>query len=231
VGFGVFYNQPFQWDYSTGTVLMVNPLTPSTVGGNNQSWLFLTSMNRAGKGVEAFPVYFGQNLVGYQVFDWSRAFEPNDSPWAVGLPNSSLSSYIYSIPLSNDGWNTFEQFPSLGLVNQTYLLHDTTWVNEVYLLNPGNNTFDLIYSHTYSALITEQHDSFFGHWGPIIETFQAQYNNTNKLGFAYAQVSTIISACCYGSFYPLGIDNSSIENDNQGFVTWFFDPNWTFVVH
>src|SRR6185436_8256613 len=91
VGYGIFYNSSFKTNWATGTAISWEILCPTPPGGNVNTFLYLTATNRAGKGVEAFISYNGQNQAFFKVFDWARY--PVD-PWQTNIPFASLASYV-----------------------------------------------------------------------------------------------------------------------------------------
>lgn len=228
VGYGVFYDPTFQHAFDEGSGIVNHVVTPTTAGGNNTTWLYLTSTNRTAKGVEAFPAYFAQGTFSFLVFDWAN----EQNHWQVNMPFSVASRYLYQIPLYNDneGYNGYQMYQNLNLFNQTYHKYDNVWTNEVYLLNPSYNGYDLIYSYDYVSSPAAQKDSFFGSWGPIVETFQEQYSNMNRMGFAYIQILTYHADGTY-DWVSLRPWNSYTRNDNHGFTLFRLDPNWVFLVN
>jgi hypothetical protein len=62
VGYGIYYKQSYQWDFTNFSALDFGILFPMTVGGDSQDYLYLTATNGTAKGVEALVSYFGQDL-------------------------------------------------------------------------------------------------------------------------------------------------------------------------
>ncbi len=60
---------------------------------------------------------------------------------------------------------------------------DANWRNTVHLYNHVRNSRDLTHQYDYTATPDEQKPpKATDAWGPIIETFQASYAQTNPLG-------------------------------------------------
>jgi hypothetical protein len=85
VGYGFFYDDPFKQGFAQGTSLYWEIVCPNPPGGNVNTFLYLTAMNRAAKGVEAFVSYNGQNEPHLRVFDWARS----DNYQTLGVWNST----------------------------------------------------------------------------------------------------------------------------------------------
>lgn len=91
VGFGVFY-RPGLLGFAQSARLYHTFVCPSTAGGDNADYLYLTATNRSAKGVEALILYYGQEAARFRVYDWrdrtrlggkSSSRTPNSSPtWA-----------------------------------------------------------------------------------------------------------------------------------------------------
>ena len=91
VGYGAYYKSSFQNDFTTGTILSSDIICPNKAGGDVSDYLYLTSTNRAAKGVEAFISYHAQNDLHFKVYDWAR---PSSSRWQTNLTLSQLSDYL-----------------------------------------------------------------------------------------------------------------------------------------
>lgn len=223
VGYGVFYNSDFKIGFNWGSGVEFSAICPSRVGGNNASWLYLTATNRTAKGVEAFPLYYAQKDVEFKVFDWAREAT---NPWQVTLPYNTLQYYFRQFQHWNG--NTYQV---VNVRNWTFQISETVWRNEVYLQSP--NSYDLIYSYDYTSSDAEQKGSWIGSWGPIVETFQDQYSNTNTLGFLNIFYWQKWSGGCPSScwYTKSSMDyNTYIRNDNKGFVLLFQYYNIDLVV-
>lgn len=82
VGYGFYFNSNFVNDFTTGTSITYDIICPTTPGGNVSTFLYLTSTNRAAKGVEALISYKGQDELSFKVFDWARI---GTEPWVVSM--------------------------------------------------------------------------------------------------------------------------------------------------
>ena len=119
--------------------------------------------------------------------------------------------------------------------NRTVKSSSTQWKNVVWLKNYETDSYDQIYSYTYTATLSDQRDSHYGSWGPIVETFQESYDeNTNVVGFYNINLmskTTAYTSSTWGEWELLTDDVSTIRNDNLGFSVVFRTPNHTFGVH
>lgn len=222
VGYGMFYSQPFLVAFTEGTSLYWEIVCPDDPGGNVTGYLYLTSMNRASLGVEALVKYLGrQNPPSFIVYDWARA-EPDR--WQHEIPFPQLGSY-----LRQDTAHGFT-FNVLPLMNMTYQVDAANWINQVWLLNNGTNSWDLIYQFQYAATPTNQHGPFVGSWGPIVETFQDAYTDTSPMGAINTQLSTHLNGQ-WGAWSALSQAESQLTPNSKGFVPTFLDPNSSWVVH
>lgn len=218
VGYGAFYNAAFQKSFTKGTILAKDIITPRKAGGNVSDYLYLTSCNRASKGVEAFILYKGQEDFMFKVFDWAR---PEAERWQVSIPYSKMSKYIRS----KDFYGTTRNFVTVQ--NRTEQTGTNKWTNYVWL---GTKTgYDLVYSYTYTATLTQQRDKWYGSWGPIVETFQKSYSNVNPMGFGAVQLSAKNSSA-WSKFSYLSASQSTIRNDKLGFKPTLLSPNHAFLV-
>lgn len=226
VGYGTYFTSSFKDDFTTGTNIYYNIICPSTAGGNVNNLLYLTSSNRAAKGVEAFIYYDKQNNPTFRVFDWSR---PEAEHWQTNLSYNELKQkYLWTINIK--GTNR----QCVTVQNQTYQTSSNKWINVVWLKNSNTGEYDRIYSHTYTATLADQRDSYFGSWGPIVETFQNSYSNTNVMGFYNINLqskTTSYSSSTWNGFELLTSNVSTIRSDNLGFKLLFLDPNYTFAVN
>jgi hypothetical protein len=69
VGYGPFYNSTYKSAFAQGTSLYFEIICPTSPGGNVNTWFYLTGMNRAGRGIEAFVSYYAQTQPHFKVFD------------------------------------------------------------------------------------------------------------------------------------------------------------------
>jgi hypothetical protein len=218
VGYGIFYNSAFKSAFAGGTSMYFEIVCPTPPGGNVNTWLYLTGMNRAGRGIEAFVSYFAQNEAHFKVFDWARTDQ-----WQIDLPFGSLGSYLGQRSAHGTSYQT------LGVWNSTYQISATQWRNEASLLNRAAGRWDLIYRYDYAGTQAEQTGGWIGSWGPIVETFQSPYVNTNRFGALDTMLISRGSAG-WGSWQLVRAADSYIRTDNQGFSLVFLDPNYAFVV-
>lgn len=226
VGYGAFYTSDFQSDFTTGTLLYYNIICPSSAGGDVDNFLYLTSTNRAAKGVEAFISYYAQENPYFKVYDWAK---PESDRWQVTMSYSDLSDYLLTKTIGGASRQC------VSVQNKTVQVSSTQWANYVWLYNSETETYDQIYTYTYTATLSDQRDSHYGSWGPIVETFQDTYeSNTNIVGFYHTNLkskTTAYSNSTWGDWELLTSDVSTIRNDNLGFSVVFSDPNYTFGVH
>lgn len=226
VGYGAFYTSDFQSDFTTGTLLYYNIICPSTAGGDVDNFLYLTATNRAAKGVEAFISYYAQENPYFKVYDWARS---ESDRWQVALSYSDLSDYLLTKTIGGVSRQC------VSVQNKTVQVSSTQWANYVWLYNSETETYDQIYTYTYTATLSDQRDSHYGSWGPIVETFQDTYeSNTNIIGFYHTHLkskTTVYSNSTMGDWELLTSDVSTIRNDDLGFSVVFSDPNYTFGVH
>ena len=101
--------------------------------------------------------------------------------------------------------------------------------NEVLLHNRAAGRWDLVYSYEYNSTTTEQRSGWPGSWGPIVETFQNNYQNTRWLGFLNTMLIVCNDAGKWGNWSALTASQSTIRNDGQGFSILFSDPNYSSV--
>jgi hypothetical protein len=229
-GYGIFYDPPFKSDFGGGTALYFDIVCPTQAGGSVSDWLYLTAMNRASKGLEAFVSYYAQNDAHFTVFDWART----DS-WQTNLPFGDLHDYLGSDSAHGS------QYQTLGVWNVTLETSAGQWRNEAWLFNRVAHRWDLIYRYDYAATQAEQKGGWIGSWGPVVETFESLYVNTNQFGALNAY---LISRSSPWPSFELGeperadwllwqflrASNSYIRTDNQGFLPVFLDANYAFVV-
>jgi hypothetical protein len=219
VGYGLFYNSAFKSAFAGGTSLYFEIVCPTPPGGNVNTWLYLTGMNRAGRGIEAFVSYYGQGEAHFKVFDWART-----DHWQIDCPFGSLGSYLGTT------WSHGSSYQTLGVWNSTFQISSSQWRNEAWLLNRTASRWDLIYRYDYTGTQAEQTGGWIGSWGPIVETFQRPYQNTNPMGALSTMLISRGSSGAWGSWQLLSAANSYVRTDNVGFYLVFLDPNYAFVV-
>jgi hypothetical protein len=219
VGYGPFYNNTYKSAFAQGTSLYFEIICPTSPGGNVNTWFYLTGMNRAGRGIEAFVSYYAQTQPHFKVFDWARTDQ-----WQTDVPFGSLGSYLGTTSAHGTSYQT------LGVWNTTYQISSTQWRNEALLWNRAAGRWDLFYRYDYTGTLAQQTGGWTGSWGPIVETFQSPYVNTNRFGFLNTMLISRSSSGAWGSWQLLSSANSYIRTDNVGFFVVFLDPNYAFVV-
>lgn len=219
VGYGIFYKPEYKVAWETGSAIEFYFACPTVAGGNVNTWLYLTATNRTARGVEALISYYSQDELRFMVFDWARP-----ERWQVDRPYSTLSQYLSSLAI---GGATHQ---ILHIVNSTYQSGESTWTNEVYLLNAVSEHADLVYSFDYLASIQEQRTGWIGSWGPIVETFQNRYKGTRQLGFAYASVVSRDASFHWGELATLSPATTLLQEDDLGFAIVVLAPNHTLIV-
>jgi len=181
IGYGV-------WDddtaliWTNSTVVDFYAIAPAFLG-QSIYYLYLTSTCRAQLGTEALVDYNSTYGPEFWVYDWAQ---PANSRWQVliDLPNDN-PQYLTTRPdefaitrqmvhIRNGTYNT-------GFSNGLYY-----WENRVELFDFNRAGWDLMYSYDYTtAYLTNNvytEGSYYGSWGPIIETFHS-YTNINPVGF------------------------------------------------
>jgi hypothetical protein len=220
VGYGMFYTDAFKGSWGRGTSFACDFACPTPPGGNVSTWLYLTATNRSGMGVEAFVSYNGQSSTRFRVFDWARA-----DHWQTDVPFSALGNYLRNKSAHGHSYQV------LPVWNSTWLLSGSTWRNQALLYNHVRGGWDLMYQYDYSATMTQQKTVWVGSWGPIVETFQAAYNNTKRMGALATQLISANNSGTWGSWALLSAANSTVRTDNVGFHLVFLDPNYAFAVN
>jgi hypothetical protein len=218
VGYGMFYDPAFKVAFQTGTGIAWGIVFSIPPGGNVSSWLYLTGMNRASLGAEAFIAYNGQNDITFNVFDWAVP------KWQVHRPVAQMGDYVGSITANGN------QFPVVQVANLTYQNGPASWVNEVRVLNHSSNTLDVAYQNVYSATLQQQTSSFTGSWAAIVETFQTVYEGTNPMGCSNAKFALTDAAGEWGPWSLISPANTLLRSDNKGFQQLFIDPNYSWAV-
>ncbi len=183
VGYGYWFTgSELHWEDSTVLDMLV--VTPSTVGGNMDYFLYLTSTNRSNLGVEAFISYYNQNEAQFKVYDWAR-----DDHWQTSI----------NLPTSNPQYLTTRP-DEFGHPRQMCRIRNATiylgpggagyrWRNEALLFNFTLGVWDLLYSYEYSTVAKEENTyqtgEHMGSWAPIVEiwTDEGDYDNLNRIGF------------------------------------------------
>jgi len=222
VGYGMFYNSIFKTAFATGTAISWEVICPTRAGGNVNTWLYQTATNRSSKGVEAFVSYRGQNDFTFNIFDWARS---ESERWRPPTALANLGKYI-----GTDSVHGI-QLQVMAIMNTTYEQTVGTWVNEVNLFDVLANEWHLVYKFEYQASRQDQVGNWVGSWGPIVETFQDIYSNTNLMGALKTQIVSRDAAGHWGQWNQLTINNSALRTDNKGFVRSFLEPNHSWTIH
>ena len=152
VGYGAYFTSSFQQGFTTGTTLFYNIICPSKAGGDVNNYLYLTSTNRAAKGVEAFISYYKQNNPYFKIYDWARQ---ESARWQVSMSYSDLSDYLTLKTIKG----VYRQ--CITVQNRTVKSSSTQWKNVVWLKNYRTNSYDQIYTYTYTATLSDQRDSYY----------------------------------------------------------------------
>ena len=218
VGNGIFYTDAFKTNFDTGTSLVWQAIAPLSLGGNVTTWLYVTATNRSAKGVEAFVAYDSQGQAFFKVFDWARS----DS-WQTNIPLSQLSDYFTFTSAHGMPYQT------LTIMNTTFINDNGSWVNQVWLMDKGNN-WQLVYEYSYASTNLEQKTGWIGSWGPIVETFQNLYQGTASIGSLGTQLVSRDVSGRWGDWHFLADSDSTFRSDNVGFQRLFLDSNYSWAV-
>ena len=195
------------------------------------NWLFTTATNRSDLGVEVVAIYYGNKKGALGVFDWSCSpadpcLSPNGTtntgPAWVWTDNL-LPRFNCNIHLETWAGATLN---ILRYSNRTYQT-PTGWANEVWLLNDCTASWELVYSHLYSA--TQRDCSLTpntcGWWGPIVETFfEGSQPSLKKLGFLNSTITID------GINQQLLTPSATNWVAPTGWATYILQPNHTWIV-
>ena len=216
VGYGAYYKED-SLAFTESSMLRYNIVVIPQIGNNQNQWLYLTSTNRAPKGVEAYVSYKQQDNPKFKVFDWSKV---GQARFALSRPYSLLADYIGPHQAGSFVYQT------LYVSNSTRRLvaGGDRWINEVMLLNRQTGNYDLVYSNEYDLAQTDEDN--YKWWGPIVETFPPFPFTINDVGFFEAQL-------LQDDRPPkmLTTDVTNLRTDHPGFEVVLRDPNHSFVVH
>jgi hypothetical protein len=217
---GIVY-RPGQLMFTTTTSIQKTIAFPDKVGGDSNDYLYLTSTNRSAKGVEAHIAYHAQEPPQFWVYDWSR---PADSRLALRIPYSDMNQFLFSLTIPSG-----EKRNGVIVLNSTELQQGTTWKNSVNLAGivGGAPTHVVtVYTSTYTLTSNdEQHDSYFGSWGPQVETFQHFAQDLNTMGYFDLLLRQD------GSEHALNDSNTFLRNDAVGLELVYQTPDRDFLVH
>ena len=218
VGYGMFYTPAFKTAFQSGTGLAWSIVFSDPPGGNVGSWLYLTGMNRASMGAEAFIAYQGQSDISFNIFDWAC------QQWRIHRPISTMAAYVGTVTANGT------QYPVMQIANLTYQTGDTNWVNEVRVLNYSTGALDVAYQYAYDATLVQQTSSSTGSWAAIVETYQPSYSGTGPMGCLNAAIASPDVDGTWGSWARLDPAQVSPRSDNKGFNLAFLDPAFSWVV-
>jgi hypothetical protein len=217
----MYYTQPCRDAFAEGTGIQWDIVCPTAPGGNVSNYLYITAMNRASLGVEAFVRYYGTDEPQFMIYDWSL---DADLRLQRPVPFSTLSDYLHQ---SSANGNFYQ---SLSVMNMTFLNDSQTWTNQAWLFSHVNSRWELAYQRaSYPATYALQHDEFIGSWGPIVETFQDSYTGTNPIGAINTKLAALINGQ-WGEWSSLGPADSTVRDDNKGFTQTMMDANSSWVV-
>ena len=214
VGWGAYYRDGLL-EFNEYSVLYYKIVTIPDIGNAANDWLYLTSTNRAPKGVEAYVAYRGQDEPMFNIFDWSKE---DEARFALSRPYAWLDDYLILHPAGDSHYETVQ------VVNSTRRIAGTKWSNEVMVYRQNTNVYDLVYSSEYD--LDPQEETDFLWWGPIVETFPPFPFSINNIGFFDAQLlqDERPPALLTANF-------THLEANQPGAQVVFAQPNYSFVVH
>jgi hypothetical protein len=215
IGYGVYYNQAFQWNFSNFSGLDMGLLVPKSAGGNSTNYLYLTATNGTAKGVEALVSYYGQEEPQFKIYDWAV---PDNDKFVRTYTLSSLTAYLSTVKVNGNDYRL------IRILNRTERVSPGVWENKVCLFNYTSTTWDKIYEYQYDIDDQKQKDQYQGSWGPLVETFQNNYTDLNSMGFYKALLYNDANSP------KLTAGNTMIRNDDDGVDIQFIDKNWIFYV-
>lgn len=220
-GAGITFTDSFKHNFTNGTRISYDIICPKTAGGNNSTWLFLTSTNRADFGVEALCDYYGQNDFCFQVYDWA-----DSRGYVVTIPYEDLMSEGLIRTKTIDG----KSYPFITVQSVTELVSGNTWRNIVWL--SGNGFFVQVYYYEYtSSAALQQNGGNSSHWwGPIVETFQDTYSGTNSMGYDNTYLMSSDANSVWGNWVSLNTSNSYLSY-HQGLHSIYTKPNSSWIVN
>jgi hypothetical protein len=219
----MFYTPAFRSAFQEGTGVYWEIAAPPVPGGNVSTTLYLTATNRAALGVEALVGYNGASTPTFFVFDWALKTTGSD-PWQRKLPLGTLGNYAKQETVNG------HTFPVLPVMNMTYQTDAATWINQVWLQNQAAGRWDLCYQFSYQATLAQQLSAESGTWGPIVETFQDQYQGTNEMGALKTTLSARLNGA-WATWLPLIPAQAQLTGASKGFTADFLVPNSSWMVH
>jgi hypothetical protein len=214
VGFGIFFRDE-ALEFTNSSTLFYHIVTIPTIGAISNEYLYLTSTNRAPKGIEALISYVRQDKPKFHIYDWS--IKKKKDRWAASKPYDLLDRYL--IKHTSAG----QEFDTIYVANSTRRLEGTRWRNEV-LLRTTTGEYDFVYSHDYDLSASDERR--FLTWGPIVETFPPHPNETNQIGFFQTKLLQDD-----GDALLLTDVDTKLRIDDPGFQLDLLEPNHSFIVH
>ncbi len=219
VGYGTYFQDNFKTSFDVGTEILWSAVCPPTPGGNVNNYLYITSTNRASKGVEALASYSPGGQLSFVVYDWAQA---PANPWQVNLVNPS--QYLRTQNYKG------QDYPILSIWNGTRRTGPDAWQNYVHLFDRVQNNWALVYQFDYPASDAEQKADYYGSWGPIVETFQTLYSGTNPMGALGVQLRGADRDGNWDQWKSLEASQGLLRTDNIGFHQTFLDPDFNWIV-
>ena len=221
VGYGAFYHQSFKRAFDSGTDILWTAICPEFAGGNVNTWLYLTAMNRAALSVEAHIAYRGKKPAELWLFDWSTP----------EMHHQRLCKFAALAPYLGTASFGGADHPTLTIWNTTEEISSGRWKNSVSLFDRRENDWALIYSHEYAAQLSHQTEPWTGSWGPHLETFQEPYAGTHLMGAIDTQLRSASAPGVWSEWARLDDVQSYIVNEELGFRPTLIQPNsdWTAV--
>jgi len=107
------------------------------------------------------------------------------------------------------------------------------WRNAVFLLNFAQHRYDEVYARQYPSVVEMQRIGPIGFLGPLVETFQDEYRNTNTMGFLHVTLTSRsgdIGGWTPAGWQPLTDAQSLMRRNNESLEIVRLEPNDTFVV-
>ncbi|WP_345816673.1 hypothetical protein AAGS40_27230 (plasmid) [Paraburkholderia sp. PREW-6R] len=229
VGYGTFYDPDYKTEFATGAEIIWNAVSPATMGGASTTYLYITATNRSSYGVEALVLYDGTGQFSFSIFDWSISAgtdaNGNDVRWVKTMSFGEVAGK-FQLQQTVGG----ASLAILPICNSTKKISDGQWRNEVFLYDKSLNNWASMYSHDYAATDDDQRSGWVGSWGPIIETFDTAYHNTNPLGAWNVQTRSADANGVWSQWYNLGPGQASLRVDGVGFQATTLDPYYDWIV-
>jgi hypothetical protein len=130
-----------------------------------------------------------------------------------------------------------QSWPVIRMCNYTFVTSDEinddsslNWRNAVYLWNQITSVWDLQHKYDYVATEAQQKPTNLGDaWGPIIETFQASYADTNPMGALVTGLRAEDAAGQWSPWALLAAQDSYLRYGGIGFKLELISRNNAFV--